>query len=620
MVTEDYIDILRRLTRLTDIDRKYTKDVCIAFLYISYTKKGFGGNEKLAAEAKTFINSIGINDDTKDLIKIIDDEELMELRYQPVETEWLRKISEDFSSESSSHWDWFTNWLSERDMDGEEFTKLVNIFLNRHISGSDDDTDYIDYAWDIRDIVFRLWDLKEGDIVADFSSLRGNLLLHAVKEADKSTEFIGFESDKVRERTSRICIDMLQEKFGGKQDAKIETENKNPNDRNTKIPQFDKAVVCIESPRTRRLMSKADMYADWDLIMKLLAAMNPGGRLIVLADYGVASRQRSSDIRGNVVNAGFVEGVISMGEHVWFPQNIIVFTENNKETRFYECLNEDMKTERDPYSLFETEKKYFNDEVIVKKYNESNITATPADMKEQEYNLVPRRYIRLVNESKSPDTKKFDTICDISTTTQYTASKFTVVPGKTNDRLLSPGDFDEDGRVVWDNLKCIERYRKMEDHRIQKGDILITNKSATINVFLIDDEFLMGDNKDDFPDLDDEDVRIIAIGGMIKISCRSQYYVRPEYLHAYLLSEQGQKQLESVIQKYNKGNVKAIDVAALKELRIELPDKDMQDRLADAYVQNKKSYLKTKKRLADLRKEYISTLDTEYFKKKKVDE
>lgn len=286
----------------------------------------------------------------------------------------------------------------------------------------------------------------------------------------------------------------------------------------------------------------------WDDMLKIGNMMPDGSKVVALVPNSLLSSTDSEEKKASLIKNGYLEGIISLplryySKDLQIETSLLVLSKNNLSIKIADIKKvlstEDIKAaDRSGVTDYIYEFYHENstqiqfDEILNKDSNLliSNII-TEETYKNLE-NLVPLSSVAKVTKSSKKTLVDYSHSIDQSNESPYC--------------LLTASDI-EDGLIDYEHLTKVINDYGIRTKTINKGDVVITNKSSIPKVAVIDCE----------------DKRVVPTGSMIVIS-PNEKQLDGYYLKKILDSNKGKKILDTTRKGQRTNTMDPVDIEKMK--------------------------------------------------------
>ncbi len=465
----------------------------------------------------------------------------------------------------------------------EDIQKMVKLILCGNLLS--ESSSYISTGDALSELVIKLLEFNDDDIIFDCGSGYGNFLVNLSEYASKNKmvlkDAVGIEINPDAVELSNMGMEII---CLGKQLPKARQGNA----LNDNLGLYTHAYVFPPLGLRTMGMDKAlgSMYEgiyftgknsmEWAFIDRILKG-NPR-RAVAITTMKALYNDADKEYRNRLIRSGLLEGIIELPVGTISGLSIriclLVFSHDNKNVKFV-----------DGVALLGGKERLFRPsdlpiEEIIQKYDECKDVKTIQEAAECK-NLVPSS--ALLKTVKLKNAVKLSEVAEVFTGSQYTARNFDEIISKdrTGWRLLTSGDIN-DGCVNWKSLPCVRcKDDKFDKFAVRKGDVIVTSKSSKVKTAVVD--------------IESED-KVLVTGGMIIVR-PDLTRINPTFLKMYLDSPQGQLALKSI----QKGmSIITINAKDLAEIDIPLVDLKRQTEVSTLYNERLSTILAYKREIAKM--------------------
>lgn len=530
MLNKDkYLAIEKFLQKYDSLQNK--KEIAISLLYMDYISRFGGGNKNIEEYIQTRI----FHDPFNPLSKI--------------------QISENDCKT-------FFKTLS---LEKEEFPDIVLALLNG------EDRFHMFSSPSLVDLVTRILDIQNSDIVFDFGSGYGNFLTTIAcwnRDQIIRPALYGQEISVDSYSVSCMALTMCE--------ANYHIQNVNSMI-NAKCPPYTKGYVFPPfGIRFGKYLSDQfkfrgeDLFnsrisSEWLFVFRALEGMTKGGKLVALLPEGTLFKSQDAAIRKYLLSNGLVEGIISLPPGVLFPwsgikTSLLVLSYGNTA---FKVVNGEEILEGLP------SKKLVSHEAAVDLYNayvaKDVERIQNQDIKSFDFNLSYNALHAKDTYQGLSNLKVISEVANVCKGSPLTIAAFKdqIASSATPYQILTSSNI-EGGVINYDSLAYIGDGKKYEKYFIQKGDVVMTTKSTKVKFAVINDK---------------PSTSIIVTGGMIIIRPHANA-IDGTFLKMFFDSARGKAILASI----QKGAIiTTIPLDYFKSLKIPCPPIDEQRALSKKY-------------------------------------
>ncbi len=522
-----YLAIEEFLQKCGSVQNK--KEFIIGLLYMDYTSRFGGGNKKLEEYVRTRI----LHDPFKPLDSITEDE--------------------------------YKSFFKAISLEKEEFPDIVLALLNMN------DPFHMFSNPSLIDLVTRVLNIQNSDIVFDFGSGYGNFLVTiACWNRDKIIRpaLYGREINVDSYNVSCMALAMCEANY------RIQNVNSMIN---ATCPPYTKGYVFPpfgirfgKDASNQFKFRGEDLFnsrisSEWLFVFKSLEGMAQDGKLVALLPEGTLFKAQDAEIRKYLLGNGLIEGIISLPSGVLFPwsgvkTSLLILSRGNES---FKAVNGEEVLKELPI------KKLTSHEAAVDLYNAYTAKDVEhirsKDIKSLDFNLSYNAlHTKGVYQNLS-NLKAISEVADILKGSPLTISAFKdqIASGATPYQILTSSNI-EDGIIDYDSLPYIGDGKKYKKYFVQRGDVVMTTKSTKVKFAVINDK---------------PSTSVIVTGGMIIIRPHGDI-VDGTFLKMFFDSTRGKAILASI----QKGVIiTTIPLNDFKNIMIPCPPIDEQRALSKKY-------------------------------------
>lgn len=440
----------------------------------------------------------------------------------------------------------------------------------------------------ISELAIELLERHSGKQVLDLGSFKGSFLSN-YHEKYTSNFYTGIDISVEASLVAKIRLEILKANYNiiNKDILKDEIEYK-----------FDKIfsnfpfmpklpMNAMFNPKKYEYNLQSKNSGDWFFIMNMLNMLSTQGTGIAIVSNGCLFKMTDIEIRKYLIDAGYVEAIISLPEKIFAYSNVatslIIF---NKQRR-------DNVKFIDASKLFTSGRRVnlINVQQVLKEYDSIKSTdytrfVNLESIKDNDYNLTPSKYfdseIELINPTPLEDVI-LEMIRGYRITAEEIDKSTTISESETSFKLLNLSDINNG--IINDELTMFEADPKsVEKYILQDGDVIISAKSSKIKTAVASIK---------------DDEKVVASGNLL-ILRPDKNKINPYYLKLFFDSEKGNKILSSI----QTGSViLSINTSQLKKINISLLSLDEQNKLANKYLSKLDSIKIMKSKLQQLEEE-----------------
>lgn len=451
----------------------------------------------------------------------------------------------------------------------------------------------------VAELVYRLLNIKEDDMVFDLGSDYGQMLTYfyqrTVEDNIPLSGLYGIEKEEDRSKISNLLLAILSdssEKCSVKNGDALRQEEFSRFDTYNNV--YDKAYCFVNANLYNTIKSDSfysylyrgvefnESYQEqWVYIDRLLYGLkDDNSRAIALvAGKSLMQTDKNQFVR-SLLGSGYIEAIITLPQGVLSfggQSYLVVFSKNNREVKIVNADEDKFVRKNENYSSHSPgygpqEAPYeLNVEMVLDLYNSKNdlnCRSIPAKELENFFScLIPESVFRNYDPMplKSGETITLSDVAEVLTGTQYTIKQFTTSTEPTGYQILTSSDI-HDGTIDYDHLTYIKNDKNLSEKVFVKpNDVIITTKSTKVKVAVV-----LGTTKN----------QIVVSGGMIIIR-PNRKKLNPLYLQMFLECEDGQKSLQTLQTGTTIMNLSPKMVANLK---IPATGIEVQDAKANEYL------------------------------------
>lgn len=434
---------------------------------------------------------------------------------------------------------------------------VIQVYCN--LKSKSRDTDFNLDNDTIKKLIVNLLEIEENETVVDLGSGEG-FLFKTIQDELNSTKFkaFGIEINSKICENSKILLDLLNIK-NEILDGDFQYWENCPYDKGYTFPPLGaKKNFLSEDMHEEGRFKKTTSY-EWFFVDYLIYHMKEHSKFIALLPDGCLFRHTDDTYRKYLIENNLIEGIISLPSQIstytGIKLSLVIFSKNNNNIKLIDGTN---------YKLEDSKKvNNINYKEIIKLYNSKDAFIVLYDDLGSEDVLTVNRF--LVNDIEVKCSKKLDDLVEIRQGSQYTIANFrnSIVEVDTKYKILTSNDINK-GQVKWDYLINIETDEKLLKHKLQKNDIVMTAKSSTVKIVIIEEEM---------------ESNIIVTGGMFIIRPTIDK-INPLFLKMFLESNKGQE----ILKRIQKGTmIPVIRKNDLMSIEVSCPNIDIQNKLTLDY-------------------------------------
>ena len=265
---------------------------------------------------------------------------------------------------------------------------------------------------------------------------------------------------------------------------------------------------------------------SWNMCALAAYHIKKNGKAVAVINGGQLDLSTVVNARKYLCENGYIEGVImlakKMYDNTWISPYIIILGKNNKKIRFLDASNEYVASRSKGKRINVIDSSIADKITDMYKSGESTVEISITEIKKNDYNLNPSRYV--IKSNINADMKELgEFIVETKRGVTMGSSEqdklvSDVVSGK---KCIFASNISEG--VVNSNLYFQGEIKKPGKNEASRGDLLITKTGMPFKVAVADDNYLVIGN-----------VYIVKV---------NKDKISPEYLKCYLSSRQGQSEL-----------------------------------------------------------------------------
>lgn len=339
-------------------------------------------------------------------------------------------------------------------------------------------------------------------------------------------------------------------------------------------------------------MGPAVLKSEWPFILTALETVNSGGKLYAITTNGAASTETYSDIRKYLVKRGLVECVVQLSENLLpgtaIPATLWIFSKNNESVRIINAS--DIRTKgRRKFSLSDgdiekimsliSDRNYYSDAARIEEKPIKDLSLL--ELKDAKYNLSPSHHtgdkflseymllkdVCRINRGILLEAQELDILVSDDNSVKY------VTPKHLNNRII---DMSE--------IISLTTAKEIPEKKSVSSDSIIMTKLLPFKAGYIGDT---------------EGNLIFSNGNTYYLTIDKQA-INPLFLFMYLNSEVAKQQIDQL----SRGSkTSTLSISDLKELKIPLIKRSVQNRIVDTYRQLLKKEEEIQESLQRLEKE-----------------
>lgn len=319
----------------------------------------------------------------------------------------------------------------------------------------------------------------------------------------------------------------------------------------------------------------------WDDLLKISEVMTSKSKVIALVPNSLLSNSDSEKKKASLIKSGYLEGIISLplryySNDLQIETSLLVLSKNNSSIRVA-----DIKKVLSTEDIKAADRSSITD-YIYEFYNENSIQILFDDILNKNSNLLISNIITDETYKNLENLVPLSSVAKVTKSSKKTLVDYSHLVDQNNESpycLLTASDI-EDGIIDYEHLVRIIFDYGMETKIINKGDVVITNKSSIPKVAVIDCE----------------DKKVVPTGSMIVISPKERK-LDGYYLKKILDSNKGKKILDTT-RKGQRTNI--MDPVDIEKMKIPYVSYDDQLKIANEYKKKLDELHKKKQELSKL--------------------
>ena len=394
---------------------------------------------------------------------------------------------------------------------------------------------------EVYDLVIKLLELKESDYLAQINAIDSTFILKGSLKANDDIN-----------KLSSLCIPDNEYAENIINMSFILSDSKTTIiDALETMLKFKPNKVFINP--CYKLLDKNYRYSTvknefWDDLLKISDVMTSKSKVVTLVPNSLLSSRDSEEKRSNLIKHGYLEGIISLplryySKDLQIETSLLVLSKNNSSIKIA-----DIKKVLSTEDIKAAEMSSITD-YIYEFYNENSIQIQFDEILNKDSNLL------ISNIITDETYKNLENLVPLSSVSKVTkSSKKTLVDyshsiDQSNESpycLLTASDI-EDGLIDYEHLTKVINDYGIRTKTINKGDVVITNKSSIPKVAVIDCE----------------DKRVVPTGSMIVIS-PNEKQLDGYYLKKILDSNKGKKILDTTRKGQRTNTMDPVDIEKMK--------------------------------------------------------
>lgn len=251
--------------------------------------------------------------------------------------------------------------------------------------------------------------------------------------------------------------------------------------------KFEQMIENSDRYSSSNLRSTSNFQRVWATIDILLSKLNSNGKVIIFIPKNILTSQSVLDIeyRKYLLKNNFIESIIQLPDEIEIYGHstiMLVLSHKNEKVRIVDAedainIEYDYKTLDLVrfYGAYENASYFSKSELLNQKY------------------LTPKTLLMKNTYKDVENTIKLGECANVFFGCQYTLGKFIeknkIATQKTNTKILTAGDIDDVGVILWDEVKNYindDDRLAQKDFKLQRGDIIISTKSSKIKIAVVD--------------------------------------------------------------------------------------------------------------------------------------
>ncbi len=314
-------------------------------------------------------------------------------------------------------------------------------------------------------------------------------------------------------------------------------------------------------------------FLSLGILIRALSYRSVRGRIVAITDTGSLTGKANEIIRQFLCDNGFVEGIISLPDkmfsNTWLNPQLFIIGNGCKEVKFLDARNyyQNDRLSGKRINVFSD-----NDvEEILGLYKSQKVTAIKVkDIRENNYNLNPLRY---TSEDEENTVCLGEYIKEIRRGATLTAKQMDeIISEEKNNyyRCIIPSSISNN--VILSKL-YFNGVVKKNNNTAYMGDILLSRDGTPFKAAISDDTYVVVGN-----------VYIVRV---------DKRKIDPEYIHCFLTSSKGQRELSKYVSGTKTPILKVDDLYKIqipifevkKQKRMNIKAKELHDELVNGYKQ-----------------------------------
>lgn len=316
----------------------------------------------------------------------------------------------------------------------------------------------------------------------------------------------------------------------------------------------------------KKLTLKKSTSFDWAVALTSSLMLKDGGKAVLVVPDGCLFNGSDEQVRRYFIENGLLEAVIALPSKMFMSLGVnvslLVISKGNKFARLVNARDICQAGRR---------QNTFSDEDIAKIMDEyknggkNTVDVTPGDVQPNMYTLSPERYLAAESLHLNNPVPLEEVVLNIGRPAPLSAKELDEYTSEepTDIRFVRLADIQEG--VIGADLPYLKDVdSKYEKYYLEDGDLILSKMGYPFKVAIAKVE---------------EGEKILPVGNMYVIKVDKDK-IDLHYLKAFLESAKGIAVLKSIAVGTS---IPVINVAALQKMPVELPDKDIQDKIAKKY-------------------------------------
>lgn len=316
----------------------------------------------------------------------------------------------------------------------------------------------------------------------------------------------------------------------------------------------------------KKLTLKKNTSFDWAVALTSSLMLKDKGKAVLVVPDGCLFNGADEQVRRYFVENGLLEAVIALPSKMFMSLGVnvslLVISKGNKFARLVNARD-----------ICQTGRRQntFSDEDIAKIMDEyknggkNTVDVTPGDVQPNMYTLSPERYLAAESLHLNNPVPLEEVVLNIGRPAPLSAKELDECTSEepTDIRFVRLADI-QDG-IISSRLPYLKDIdSKYERYYLEDGDLILSKMGYPFKVAIAKVE---------------EGEKVLPVGNMYVIKVDKDK-IDLHYLKAFLESAKGIAVLKSIAVGTS---IPVINVAALQKMPVELPDKDIQDKIAKKY-------------------------------------